>query len=67
MALMKVELCIGYPTAKHSDVIDVDDEELEECLSDEEIQKVCYEYWKEWANNYIEADFKLIRLDEDGH
>ncbi len=60
MAMMKVELSIGYPTAKHVDVIEIDDDELAECESDEEREDLCQQYWQDWANNYIEGLHELV-------
>lgn len=60
MAKMKVELSIGFPSATHDDVIEVDDDELAECETEEEKDDLLYDYWTEWANNYIEGNFELI-------
>lgn len=60
MANLKVTLSIGYPTAKHEDVIEVDDDELNECETEEDREKLIDQYWQEWAWNYIEGGAELI-------
>lgn len=60
MAKMRVSLSIGYPTARHEDVIDVDDDDLAVCETDEERDELCRQYWQDWANNYIDGDSELI-------
>lgn len=41
-------LGIGYPSAKHETIIEVEDD-----LTDDEIQ----EMYDEWANNYLEKEW----------
>lgn len=60
MAQLKVYLGIGYPTATHEDVIEVDDQELAECGTDEERVDLLHQYWQDWSNNYIEGSFDLL-------
>lgn len=59
MTKLKVYLGIGYPTATHEDVIEIDDQELADCETDEEREELCQQYWKDWSNNYIEGWFEL--------
>ena len=51
----EVTLSIGYPTASHKDVIEIDDDEYNECNTDDERDDLLGEYWQDWANNYIEG------------
>lgn len=60
MAKLRVSLSIGFVGAKHEDVIDVDDEELEECSSEDERNELLNSYWQDWANNYIEGVCELV-------
>jgi len=60
MAKLKVYLGIGYPTANHEDIIDVDDAELADCETEEDRDKLLSEYWAGWANNYIEGYHELV-------
>jgi hypothetical protein len=57
---LKVHLSIGYPTAVHDDIIEVDDTEYAECKTDEEREKLLDEHWREWAWNYIEGGFEVV-------
>jgi hypothetical protein len=45
MRVIKVKLSIGYPTATHSDTIEVEDDATEEEIDDAA---------QEWAQNYID-------------
>jgi hypothetical protein len=53
----KVTLSIGYATANQKDELEIPDEELEG-LSEQERNNVINEWAQEWANNYIEIDWK---------
>lgn len=60
MAKLKVELCIGFPTAVKRSVINVDDDELASCETDDEREDLLQGYWQDWANNHIDGSFKLV-------
>lgn len=60
MPKLKCHLSIGYPTAIHEDVIKIDDEEYAKCKTDDERDELCYEYWKEWAGNYIDGYHEIV-------
>ena len=53
-------LSIGYSTASHSDVIDVDDEQLAECRGEADQDALIYGYWTDWASNYIESEWEPV-------
>ena len=57
---VKVTLSIGYPTASHEDIIDVDDDDYASCKNDDQRGELIYEYWQEWANNYIDAGWVIL-------
>jgi hypothetical protein len=48
---VRVHLSIGFPTAEHEYVLEVDDE-----ASDEELQQAC----EEWANDHIEYYWEKV-------
>ena len=51
MAKVRVKLSIGYPSATHTDVIEIDDD-----LTDKEIGDAV----RDWAENYIEIDWEVV-------
>ena len=51
----KVTLSIGYPGADHQDILEVDDEDLSGCQTEESKADLIQQYAIEWANNYIEV------------
>jgi hypothetical protein len=60
MPQIKVTLGIGYPTATHEDVLDIDLDEWEECETDEQREDLVNSYWRDWSNNYIDGGAELI-------
>lgn len=60
---LKVYLSIGFPTANHEEIIDVDDNELASCKTEEEREKLLSEYWTEWASGYIDGGHELVEED----
>lgn len=56
----KVSLSIGFSGCSQDDVIEIDDDELKNCETDEERENLLNEYWKEWSNNYIDGSIDLI-------
>ena len=51
----KVSLNIGFSGATQEEVIDIPDEELAECSTDEEREELEQGYYNDWANNYIDG------------
>lgn len=64
MAELKVWLSIGFDGADHEDVIDVCDNELATCKTDEERNELLEREFQEWANGYIEYTYELIGGDK---
>lgn len=60
MAKLKVYLSIGFPMADRHDVIDVDDDELAACETEDEREELLLEYLIDWQNNYIDSGYELI-------
>jgi hypothetical protein len=61
MPMIKVTLSIGYPSATRRDEIEVDNDEYNDCETDEQRDNLLFEYWKEWSNDFIEGDWKVIK------
>ncbi len=60
MAQLKVTLGIGVHNANQEDIIEVDDDELAECETDEQRDELFEDYWKNWSGNYIDGGYELI-------
>ena len=60
MVQVRVTLSIGYPKAKHEDIIEVDDDEYAACKTEDERQDLLDGYWQEWASNYIDGHCEVI-------
>jgi len=61
----RVTLSIGYPTASHEDILDIDDVEYAECETDEQRQNLLNEYWQDWSNNYIDGSVNVVEPQEE--
>ncbi len=57
---IKVKLTIGYSTADHEDILEIDDSELEG-LTLEECTKYLEQETAEWANEYIEYWYEEVQ------
>jgi hypothetical protein len=57
---IKVNLSIGYPTATHENVLEVNDSELEG-LTEEEREDYLMEETRIWANEYIEYWYEELK------
>lgn len=60
MAKYKVTLSIGFHGAKHEDIIDIPDDDLEACKSEEEKDQLLDGYWNDWAANYIDGGIRPV-------
>lgn len=60
MPKLKVTLSIGYHGASHDDIIDIDEEEWEDCETEVERTELMDSYWQDWANNYIEGGCLIV-------
>ena len=61
MADMKVTLNIGCASGTQEDVIYIDDDELSKCNSEDEKTRLMHKEWLEWANDYIDGSYELIK------
>lgn len=63
MPKLKVTLGIGFAGARQEDVIEIDDDEWNDCETEEEKEKLIDEYATEWAWDYIDIGANIT--DED--
>ncbi len=59
----RVTLGIGFANGEQEDEIDIDDDDLDACETDEEREELIWEYWQEWANNYIDGGISPVEGD----
>lgn len=57
---VKVHLSIGYSNASRQGIIEIDEEDVASCKTQEEINQLIFEYSQDWANNYIEIGTEII-------
>ena len=63
MPKLEVTLGIGIANAMREDVIEIEDDEWNQCETEEDREKLINEYAADWAWNYIDIGANL--LDED--
>ena len=61
MAKFKVSLGIGFANAYQTDVLDVDDDDLANCKTDDDREDLLQSYWQDWANNYIDGAITEVK------
>ena len=59
MAQLRVTLSIGY-RSQHEEILELDEDELEACSTDDERQELYDKYWSDWAWNYIDGGATLV-------
>ncbi len=57
----KVTLSIGFPTATHEDILDIDEDDYQACESEEDRETLLNKYWQDWASNYIEGSIGISK------
>jgi hypothetical protein len=60
MPKMKVSLGIGYSNSNQEDIIEIDEDEWNECETDEDRADLMNDYWKNWADNFIDGGTEII-------
>ena len=60
MPKLKVVLGIGIANSDQEDVIEIDQDEWDDCETDEQRSDLMESYWADWSNNYIDGYFELI-------
>ena len=60
MPKIKVTLSIGIANARQEDVLEINDDEWNDCDTEEERQDLMDEYWKYWSNDYIDRGVELV-------
>ena len=57
---IKVFLSMGLSNCRKKDVIEIDDDEFNECETQEEKDKLIEEYTKEWFWNEVDFGHEII-------
>ena len=60
MRKLRVTLSIGFAGATHEDILEISDEELAVCKTQEDRDNLFNEYWTDWSNSYIDGYVELI-------
>ncbi len=60
MPQLKVSLGIGFANARQEDVIEIDDNEWNECETEQAQQNLIEEYSQDWAWKYIDIGAVLV-------
>lgn len=60
----KFTLSIGYSNAGHEEIVDVSDEELGECKTRDQKDKVVQGWWDDWSGNYIDGGWYEVEGNE---
>ena len=55
MAIFTLRLSIGAANASQDDEVEIPDEDLAACETDDERDKLIDGYLQDWMNNYIDA------------
>jgi hypothetical protein len=60
MPKLKVSLSIGYAGARRDDVIEIDDDDWNDCDTEEDREKLIDEYWTDWSQQYIDGGAEIV-------
>lgn len=60
MAKFRFTLSIGYANATQTEEIEIPDEDLNACSSDQERERLIEEELSMWASNYIDGGWEQI-------
>jgi hypothetical protein len=60
MVQARLTLSIGFVGGKHEEVIDIPDEEYNDCETDMDRQRLLDMYWNDWSSNYIDGVAEFI-------
>jgi hypothetical protein len=60
MVQARLTLSIGFVGCRHDEVIDIPDEEYNECETEMDRQDLLDMYWKDWSSNYIDGVAEFI-------
>ncbi len=60
MPKIRVSLSIGLANAEQIDILDINEDEWNECETDKERNDLMDSYWQDWSNNYIDGGYELI-------
>ena len=48
-------LSIGFVGARREEIVDIDDDELAECETDQDRENLIDEYWNDWSRGHIDG------------
>lgn len=57
---IKATFGIGISNARQEDVIEIDDDELLDCETDEDRENLIMGYIEDWSNNFIDIGYEII-------
>lgn len=60
MPKLKVTLSIGISSCIQKDVLNIDQQEWDDCETDDQREELKEMYWKDWASNYINGHSEII-------
>jgi hypothetical protein len=60
---VKLYLSIGFPRAKHEEIVEVTEDEVD--LTDKKaVEEYLEQYLEDWKNNYLEYGFTILEESE---
>ena len=59
MPKIEVTLSIGLAGAIREDILEIDDDEWNECTSDYQRNELMQSYWESWSDDYIDGGYEL--------
>ena len=62
---LNVSLSIGIANAGQEDVLEIDQDEWDECETDEDRDSLKDSYWWDWANGFIDGGCWIDDPDEE--
>ena len=57
---IRLTLSIGYANSKHEDIIDVPQDEWDDCETEEQRDELLSQYWQDWSNNFIDGGCEVV-------
>ena len=54
---LRVTLGIGFANSNQEELLEIDDDEWNDCETEEQRGELKEQYWKDWANNYIDGGY----------
>ncbi|WP_028492724.1 hypothetical protein [Thioalkalivibrio sp. ALE19] len=60
MPKIRTKLSIGFPGATREEIIELDQDEWDECETEQEREELIDAAAQEWANNFIDIEAEVI-------